>query len=1212
MNDRRLRRALCLALLCALLAQLCAPARAAAESDTIYIRNANGLRELAARCAYDAWSEGKTVVLQRDVALGGIEFAPIASFGGVFDGNGHTISGLSITDGVSPAGLFGAVAATGVVRDLTVEGVVSPSGDGDAVGGIAGVNRGTILGCAFVGTVEGEKRVGGVAGENAATGVIRRCSVNGGVFGKNMTGGVAGVNHGTVSLCTNRAYVNTNTIDPTLSFDRLDLNLATGIAGLASPDIYNVTVDSGGIAGFSDGTLVGCRNQGSVGYQHIGYNVGGVAGRSSGHIATCTNEGAVYGRREVGGIAGMAEPYVKLDLKESSLEQVRNELDALSRAVDKTVSDAENASDSVSARLTEIGRGVDEATDRAQTLTGRLSDRYDETITEINRGSDVADTAIEQLYQVSDGLVEASDAFTAAADRLERAISAFTIPDVSDKGLFDDLSRAAGELRASALILDAGVREIRGGLAQVDEAVGPEDETMSRSEWRKQSSDDLAGIWNGLGTAAQGMSEVSAAFRALSELASKASESGGATTPEELRQEIEDLYAALGSEGLRQGVTDLETGLDGARSSMNHLAAITKLSPEKLTAGMEQIENGFSILADGRPGTDGGHGAAYHFAAAMGALQDASSDAERMYNALRDAAKSEQKALDEMDAAASGFRGALSELTAALGDMKSLVGYLRSQDRLQFKTLGDETDAEADALYDAMRGVSDQLELLNRDVSASSDTVLEDVRQINRRFTALMNTLLDVVEDAEGVSASSVVEDTSDEDIEEAVNGKILLCSNSGEIAGDIDAGGIAGAMMVYNELDPENDAESVSSAFHRRYELKCVLQDCVNTGAVTGKRDNVGSVCGSATLGVISGCEAYGAAESEDGDCVGGIAGYGDAVVRKCWAKCALSGAQYVGGIVGSGRTERSHLRVEDCRALVQAADGARYAGSILGADTGVVSGNLFVSDVLPGINRVSERGRAEPVTYAQLLAEDGVPRAFQSFTLRFVADGQTVRTERFDYGASLDSSVFPAIPAREGQFARWDRTELKDLRFDTVVTAVYEPRVAALESGMTRSAARPVFLIEGAFDDAASLEASPAVYDFSEGRNNLFSRLRSYRRTLLEQWQLLLPEDGAPSRITGSCSASGNVHTLNVSWKRGGRTRSASTWPPSAIPCWETRSTDLRRTRITWRARRCMPWFLGSFIRAPESTWNSPPPSRIIFWDFWRHLQSRAERLK
>ena len=38
----------------------------------------------------------------------------------------------------------------------------------------------------------------------------------------------------------------------------------------------------------------------------------------------------------------------------------------------------------------------------------------------------------------------------------------------------------------------------------------------------------------------------------------------------------------------------------------------------------------------------------------------------------------------------------------------------------------------------------------------------------------------------------------------------------------------------------------------------------------------------------------------------------------------------------------------------------------------------------------------------------------------------------------------------------------------------------------------------------------------------------------------------------------------------------------------------------------------FLGSFIRAPESTWNSPPPSRIIFWDFWRHLQSRAERLK
>lgn len=29
-------------------------------------------------------------------------------------------------------------------------------------------------------------------------------------------------------------------------------------------------------------------------------------------------------------------------------------------------------------------------------------------------------------------------------------------------------------------------------------------------------------------------------------------------------------------------------------------------------------------------------------------------------------------------------------------------------------------------------------------------------------------------------------------------------------------------------------------------------LRDCVNSGAVTGKRDNVGAVCSSATLGIV------------------------------------------------------------------------------------------------------------------------------------------------------------------------------------------------------------------------------------------------------------------------------------------------------------------------------------------------------------------------
>ncbi|MBQ9719762.1 MAG: hypothetical protein IJV64_03615, partial [Oscillospiraceae bacterium] len=318
----------------ALVAQLGGTVRAADGQDTVYIGSAEELRSFARKCAYDVWSEGKTVILQRDISLGGVEFTPIPSFGGTFEGNGHTISNLSVSAGVSPAGLFGIVAPSGVVRELTVEGNVDPEGSAKRVGGIAGENHGTVSNCAFTGTVNGAQSVGGIVGLNAAEGVLRRCEMNGGVFGKAMTGGVAGENRGTLSYCTNRAYVNTNTLDPSISADRLEVNMTGGLLSLISPDTFNVATDSGGVAGYSDGSLLGCVNHGTVGYQHIGYNVGGIVGRSSGNLSACVNHGSVYGRREVGGVAGMAEPYVHINLKGGSLDEIREQVRALSRVID--------------------------------------------------------------------------------------------------------------------------------------------------------------------------------------------------------------------------------------------------------------------------------------------------------------------------------------------------------------------------------------------------------------------------------------------------------------------------------------------------------------------------------------------------------------------------------------------------------------------------------------------------------------------------------------------------------------------------------------------------------------------------------------------------------------------------------------------------------------------------------------------------------------
>ena len=87
------------ALLCVLLLLSVSGTAFAAEpetSETIKISSADDLLELAVRCTSDAWSEGKAIVLTRDISLSGQDFTPIPLLAGTFDGRGHSILGVSL------------------------------------------------------------------------------------------------------------------------------------------------------------------------------------------------------------------------------------------------------------------------------------------------------------------------------------------------------------------------------------------------------------------------------------------------------------------------------------------------------------------------------------------------------------------------------------------------------------------------------------------------------------------------------------------------------------------------------------------------------------------------------------------------------------------------------------------------------------------------------------------------------------------------------------------------------------------------------------------------------------------------------------------------------------------------------------------------------------------------------------------------------------
>ena len=178
-------------------------------SDTIRVSSAEELAELSALCTSDVWSENKTIVLTRDISLTGCDFSPIPLLAGTFDGCGYSILGISLDGDASTQGLFRMVLETGVVKNLTVSGTLHASGNGENIGGIAGVNYGTIENCRFDGEIRAQTAAGGIVGFNAEGALVSECKTSGSVAAYHRTGGIAGENRGVLSDCENRMSVNT-------------------------------------------------------------------------------------------------------------------------------------------------------------------------------------------------------------------------------------------------------------------------------------------------------------------------------------------------------------------------------------------------------------------------------------------------------------------------------------------------------------------------------------------------------------------------------------------------------------------------------------------------------------------------------------------------------------------------------------------------------------------------------------------------------------------------------------------------------------------------------------------------------------------------------------------------------------------------------------------------------------------------------------------
>jgi len=140
---------------------------------------------------------------------GGKGFRPIGNnetpFSGVFNGNGHRITGLRIARfGVvtSDIAFFGATSANALIVNVRIQDAVVAGCD--FVGILVGRNSGTITNCHVAGVVSGSGTFGGLVGCNSQGGQIARCSATIGVrplWVGNHLGGLAGGNQGIIRDC---------------------------------------------------------------------------------------------------------------------------------------------------------------------------------------------------------------------------------------------------------------------------------------------------------------------------------------------------------------------------------------------------------------------------------------------------------------------------------------------------------------------------------------------------------------------------------------------------------------------------------------------------------------------------------------------------------------------------------------------------------------------------------------------------------------------------------------------------------------------------------------------------------------------------------------------------------------------------------------------------------------------------------------------------
>lgn len=699
------------------------------SQQQLAISDEAGLIAFAESCRLDTYSKDLYVTLTSDITLSG-EFTPIPVFAGTFDGNGHTISGLKITSDGSYAGLFRYVQRGALVKNLTVKGTISPSGSSEYAGGIAGSNSGNITGCSFEGTVKGENYIGGVAGLNEKSGFISNCSASGAITGGHYSGGIAGSSSGTIMNCTSRCSVNTTANEAKLSIKDIDWD------SIISSEEPSTMTDAGGIAGFSDGIIQGCENYGTVGYPHVGYNVGGIVGRQSGFLNNCTNHGEIFGRKDIGGIAGQMEPYQSIDFDKDTVQKLIDEMDVLEGLVNDLISDARGAGGAVNDKVQGLTWQMEQLRNSADDIADRTDVLYNGWTDGINEISARVDEALDGISPALDGFRDGLDLLSQFSSSLEEVFDQITASN-------DDIQAAIDNARDGIDILNGAIEEISDALDDISAAA---DQLASAMGDTEKVDAAVRSIISSLGSVNGEIRKISGAFTEIGEAC----------------DDLEKWLTGRDFENLSDSLIELGKSMQDVSKAISKMSSalqkiVGSVDADEMQKGLDE----FSAAADDL------NSAAAHIAAALQAASETVPDSDKISSELQDASKDIIQAGEKVVKAVDHINKAVDtdQLSEGISELESALKELSAALERADKAIGDLIDAydkiiSSDVPEDTYDDISEQMDIINRaikNISSSAEDINEAITEIDNQIDsgALKDSIQSISDAADKLSNSA-------------------------------------------------------------------------------------------------------------------------------------------------------------------------------------------------------------------------------------------------------------------------------------------------------------------------------------------------------------------------------------------------------------------------------------------------------------------------